>query len=338
MSKTRQTSSRAKEFDLMFGSLGDPQALAFQISNSPKGGVAVLEGIKFEFGNVDRLVKYIEPKFCVNPFGVKPIFICHLDGLGAQRKKAIENEYDLKVGSISSKRTKADLFMVDESGKKYFISVKDGDSESKLGQISTPMSYGSAYLNGGINFLKPEGIMVPKIILVGDTGLSEEQFQKIGAQDRYFAFIKEKYPVVWKELVDKSEELALEEIRQFGSTLNKDKNSFISFIGQTIAGNLSNSDDFFLLVGNKVIQLSKALDFLKSAETAIYSEEYKPRKKTSLIIWIEMKNEKYCLMKIESSFEGKKSSVSQTKGIIYHFQQHLKVGNNFKQLLLDVSQ
>jgi hypothetical protein len=87
MSKTRQTASRAKEFDLMFGSLGDPHALAFQIANSPKGGVAVIEGIKFEFGNINRLVKNIEPKFGMNPFGVKPAYICHLDGLGSTRKK-----------------------------------------------------------------------------------------------------------------------------------------------------------------------------------------------------------------------------------------------------------
>jgi hypothetical protein len=175
--------------------------------------------------------------------------------------------------------------MVDTSGKKYFISVKDGEAASKLGQISTPTNYGSAHLNGGINFMKPVGNSLPKVILVGDTGLSEEQFEKIGAQDKYFAFIKENHPALWKQFVDKAEQLALEEIREFGSTLNKDKNSFISFVGQTIAGNLSNSEDFFLLVGEKVIQLSKALNMLKSAETAIYSEEYMPRRKTSLIIW-----------------------------------------------------
>ena len=39
----------------------------------------------------------------------------------------------------------------------------------------------------------------------------------------------------------------------------------------------------------------------------------------------------------EPSFEGKKSDVSQTKGIIYHFQHYQDDGNDWKKLFFDIA-
>jgi hypothetical protein len=88
--------------------------------------------------------------------------------------------------------------------------------------------------------------------------------------------------------------------------------------------------------GDKFVNLATVVKKLKETELSVTFEEYNPRGKSSMIIRVAIKNQIYCLTKIEPSFEGKSPSVSQTKGIIYHFQQYQDHDNNWKKLILDV--
>jgi hypothetical protein len=336
MTVGRQTGSRAKEFDLIFGLLKSPEKLAYQISRAPTGGSLNLEGIDFEYGNVQRLVEHLDAAAPATPFKIKAKYVCHLDGIQANRKRAIERELGLESGSISSQDTKADVFILDKNGNHYFISVKDIDKPSKLGQKSGSVSYGKAHLHGGLKGVTIDEKRIPKSFSFKDTNLTQTQFEKLTHADQIYSFFKKKHPQEWETTVAKSENLALAEIRQFTKVLKNDKQSLIAFISETLGGNLKDDPNFFIVFGNKAINLGEVVRILKKTELLVTLEEHSPRGKSSIIVRIKIKDKTYCLTKIEPSFEGKNSSVSQTKGIIYHFQQFQDTDNNWKKLIFDV--
>jgi hypothetical protein len=336
MKTGRETNSRAKEFDLIFGLLDSPDKLVYQISSSPTGGTLELEGINFEYGNIQRLLKHLNASAPSSPFDIKAKYVCHLDGLQANRKRLIEREHGLESGSISSIDTKADVFILDREGNRYFVSVKDIDKPSKLGQKSGTVSYGKAHLRGGLEGVLIDEQRIPKLITFKDTDLSQNQFEKLTRSNQIYSFFKKNYPKEWKVTVANSESLALEEIRKFTSVLKTDKDSLIDFLSETLGGNLKDDPNFYIVFGHKAINLATVVNTLRETELNVTLEEYSPRGKSSIIVRITIMDRTYCLTKIEPSFEGKNSSVSQTKGIIYHFQQFQDTDNNWKKLIFDV--
>lgn len=333
----RKTKSRAKEFDLVFSFLDAPKTLASYIKTNPTGGKPELEGIIFEYGDISRHLKYLNPSKIKNPFNVHPKFVCHLDNVNVGRKREIERHFVLVPDSISSSQVKADLFFVDQAGIPYFVSVKDNDEPSKLGQISREMLYGKASLHGGLTGVDvPQG-NIPSEITYKQTALSEKKFNNLTLADQRFSFFKKNYPKEWVEIVTKSKQNAMDQTRQFALTLREDRASLIDFLGITLAGNLKDSKDFYILLGRNIISFDKAMSALKTMSFEIEIEEHKPRLKTSIIIWLNDGKKKYGLTKIEPSFEGEGSKVDQTKGIIFHFQQHGDSSNCYKKLLLDIA-
>ena len=81
---------RAREFDLLFGLLNDPERLRIKISENDGGRRYSLEGIVFEFGNVSRLASSLSVSTFIRPFTFKPKFACHVVNIGVQRKIEIE--------------------------------------------------------------------------------------------------------------------------------------------------------------------------------------------------------------------------------------------------------
>lgn len=331
--------SRAKEFDLVFSFLNSPANLARFIELNPRGGLTEIEGIKFEYGNIERLVPYLKStRNLCNPFRIDPKYICHLDTISAERKRGLELELEVGHMTISSDNLKADLFFVDKNNRPYFISVKDFDKPSKLGQVSRDATYGQAHLHGGLTGIEVPEKSSPLVVNFNETGLSERQFKKLTPGNEKLAYFKHNFYGEWQSLVKISESNALDQIREFCEILRTDRPSLLEFIGNTLGGDLKESKNFYVLLGENAIKLSQVLNRLKELAFTVQIEEYTPRKKTSLIIWLEIKDERYCLTKIEASFDGWRTTVSQTKGIIYYFQQHLKKGNHYKKLLLDIAQ
>lgn len=333
----RKTKSRAKEFDLVFSFLEAPKTLASYIKTNPTGGKPELEGITFEYGDISRHLKYLNPLKIKNPFNVHPKFVCHLDNVNVGRKREIERQFVLVPDSISSNQVKADLFFVDQEGIPYFVSVKDNDEPSKLGQISREMLYGKASLHGGLTGVDLSQGNIPSEINYKQTALSEKKFNNLTLADQRFSFFKRNYPKEWVEIVQKSKQNALDQTKQFALTLREDRASLIDFLGITLAGNLKDSKNFYILLGRNIISFDKAMSALKTMSFEIEIEEHKPRLKTSVIIWLNDGKKKYGLTKIEPSFEGEGSKVDQTKGIIFHFQQHGDSSNCYKKLLLDIT-
>lgn len=334
----RKTKSRAKEFDLVFSFLETPKTLASYIKSNPTGGKPELEGIIFEYGDISRHIKFLNPSKINNPFKVYPKFVCHLDNVNVDRKRQIEMLYKLDPESISSNQVKADLFFVDQAGVPYFVSVKDIDEPSKLGQISREMNYGNAKLHGGLSGVDLPSERIPAVISFKQTALSERRFNNLTAADQRFSYFKKNHPKEWIAIAQGSKQKALEQTRQFAETLKSNRESLIEFIGTTLAGNLKDSNNFYLLFGSQVVNFSTVLSKLKSKSFEIEIEEHRPRQKTSVIVWLNDGKKKYGLTKIEPSFEGEGLKVDQTKGIIFHFQQHGDSENNYKKLLLDITE
>ena len=336
-STTRKTRSRAKEFDLVFSFLTAPKSLSSFIKSNPTGGRPELEGITFEYGDISRHLKFLNPSKLNNPFGVTPKFVCHLDNVNADRKREIETQFNLAPTSISSNQVKADLFFVDQTGKPFYVSVKDIEEPSKLGQVSREIRYGKAALHGGLSGVNLPQNKIPPEISYRQTSLTEKRFRNLTVADQRFSFYKKNFANDWRVIVDESKLHALDQARQFAQTLKEDRNSLINFLGTTLAGNLHDSDNFYLLFGENVVNFTKAMNILKTEHFEIEIEEHKPRLKTSLIIWLKTSKQKYGITKIEPSFEGEGLKVDQTKGIIFHFQQHGDSQNSYKDLLLDIT-
>jgi hypothetical protein len=84
------------------------------------------------------------------------------------------------------------------------------------------------------------------------------------------------------------------------------------------------------------MNLASVIQHLNRIKPVVTLTENNPRGKISIIVRIQIKTKIYCLTKIEPSFEGKKANVTQTKGIIYHFQHYQDDKNDWKKLFLDV--
>ena len=337
-SSVRKTVSRAKEFDLVFSFYKDPTALVDFMNGRPGGGSTSFEDIAFEYGEISRHSEFLGLREIKNPFNILPQFVCHLDSVNIKRKREIETVFKLQPNSLSSKTLKADIFFVDSNHRPYFVSVKDTEKPSKLGQVSTKTFYGQAHLQGGLHGIELPSHFFPDEFTYRQTGITSSAFKNLSAGDRKFAYFKFNHKKEWLELVSLSKFNAFTQAEKFCEILVSDREILVEFVGAILAGNLSHSENFYILLGEKIVQFSKDIEYLQSNTVKIEIETHQPKKNKSLIVWIIINNERYCLTKIEPSFEGMGTRVNQTKGIVFHFQQFPNEGNHYKKLLLDISQ
>lgn len=335
--EARSNNSRSREFDILFCYLKNPKELLNKILKSSGGGKYNFEGINFEYGNISRLASTISiDESFKKPFNIIPEYICHIDHLSKSRKLEIESEFKLDAESISSQKSKVDILIVDKNHEPYYISYKDSASATKLGQVSSQTKYENASLRGGLYSPLP-GNKIPESIKFSDTSLTDSQFKKLSQRDKEFAFYKKHYSAEWEKFVEQRMNDAISQLRKFGEIIKTDNQSLLSFIGQTIAKDLMSSSKFYLLLGDKVIRFIDVLNKIKEIEPEVIIKEYITANKFSLIIGLNMNNKEYFLTKIEPAFDGAGKGVSQTKGIIYYFQQYPANGNHFKKLFYDIS-
>ena len=136
--------------------------------------------------------------------------------------------------------------------------------------------------------------------------------------------------------VEERSQAAKLNLREFASKICSDRSSFLEFIGATLAGSSKGSSDFYIVLGDELIQLQSVLKKLASPRWNVQTADASTPKKHALLITVTDGESTYVLTRIEQSFEGARENVSQTKGIIFHFQQHPRSGMNYKRLLLDL--
>ena len=328
----RANGSRALELTFLLGYASDSEALKNEMLSKPRGSVSSQDGVTFEWGNIERLIPFLNSDSLKTPLDVPSLCIYHLDGLSRPRKAQIESLHGLPNQALNSK---ADLLFVDKENCPHYISFKDGQSIAKLGQVSTSKKYGSLYLEGGIHQDPPADL--PPEIFAADTALTEEQFEKLGNGVRHkkWAYFKRHQPQEWADFVNSKMAEAISQLKEFGRTISTDDASLSIFLTETIVGHSDISENFNIVIDNSVVPFKNFIEATGLANVRV--REFNTPKKFSLIIELLLNDKTYGLTKIEPSFEGALEIVSQTKGIIYHFQEYSNPSTNlsYKDLMLD---
>ncbi len=343
MSFQRKKGSRSKEISIIFSFFKNPKLLLDFIKENPNGAKFTLENITVEYGKIQGLIKDLDSNEKMDrPFDINPNYIGHIDNLNNEKKKLIEKKFNLEKDSLSSKTSKVDLLIIDNNKDIFYISYKD-ETTTKLGQLSKTNSYGKAELCGSFdsfNIIKMFSNRIPQNLKFSDTSLTDIQFSKLNEKDKKLAFIKKSFPKEWYKIWNEELNNAYIQLEKFGKVLKDDKDSLIEFIKYTFSGNQKDLENFYLVFGKKSFKFSKILKKLKEIDLYVNSKIYESEKgKKSLLVSIKIKNQIYGLTKIEPSFDGLRDNVSQTKGIIFYFQdypENKKLGNNFKRLFQDI--
>lgn len=333
----RKNTSRSKEIDLvinLYKSVIDD--FRDFIKNNPTGGTYINNKVFFTYGNIERLIDTVNWQLIDYQSPIKNITgVYHLDSLPLKNKLELELKYQLQSG-VLTKKSKADIFIVTNHNK-HVLSFKDGATTSKLGQVSSKTEYCNAKLSGGLNLLFPYSEkMENSNIKWENTQLSSNQFSKLNHKDRCFAYFKNNYKELWDKFVFDSYEDAVNQLISFGNTISKDLESFKHFILITLFGRIEVPEYYNLLINDKLILSSEIIKFINNSLYKITCEHYKTSKKFSLIVYLNFGNIKYGITKIEPAFDGANEKVSQTKGIIYYFQQYPINGNNIWELLKNI--
>lgn len=336
---TRKNTARAAELLFVAGHSVLPDVVLEEIRRRGRGGT-FCDGIAdFEWGNIKFLVAgELKSKARVVTVTDEPRFVYHLDRLPKMRREFIERRHSLPPGSISGNLTdsKADVLIVDKSGKPFMVSFKELEGNAKLGQVSADTSYGAAKLDGGIGDLDVSSLPIPTEIRSRDTGLTASAFAKATAKDKKLAYFKKNHSEAWNAYVASRSMAAKKNLEQCASILCEDRRSFIEFLGKIIGGTSRESVDFHIVLGDKLIHLQTVLEKLSDGRWGITMSDSSTSGKHAILLTVSDGARSYSLTRIEQSFEGAKPDVIQTKGIIFHFQQHPRSGMNYKQLLLDL--
>lgn len=332
----RKNTSRSKELDIVKHAFkNNLPAVKKYLKNNPRGGKLVDNDVVFEYGNIERLIPDMNWDIIPdNSLGEDAQHIYHLDGLGKDRKEEIENNYNLQKGILSGK-CKADLLIIKLLGIDI-VSYKDSSKIAKLGQVSASIVYNNVQLQGGLIFPIPE--IDNAQITHNDTDLSPEQFEKLGNKDIKLAYFKKLDPATWNNYVQNCLDNAKLQLIKFSKVIQENKYSFISFISKTIYGQEQIPDNIKLIMNNYVIGSETVKYFFENCNYKILTHDHFTQNKFSLIVQIEINNKIYGITKIEPAFDGAKSNVSQTKGIIFYFQQYPAKGLHIWQLLKDIPQ
>ncbi|NDE24782.1 MAG: hypothetical protein EB002_07045 [Betaproteobacteria bacterium] len=335
----RSSSARASELLFLARHSDQPGLVIGEFERFPAGGVYDDGRMRFEWGNIKTLVEgKLHSSAQTTRITERAKSLYHLDRLGIKRRLEVEKLHSLPSGAISGGlgSVKADVLVIDQDGKPYYVSFKEKEGFAKLGQVSAKTQYGLGTLQGGLSDLDIESLGVPGKFDYSQTALTANEFSKATKRDRILAFYKKQHAAEWDHFVRRRNEKAASELREFAEIMCKDRGSFVEFVGTTLAGSLRNSRDFYVVIGDQVICLSPILSHLSSFRWRVTTCDSSTQNKHAVLLSIGDNDNTYTLTRIEQSFEGKEADVIQTKGIIYHCQQHPRDGANYKKLLLDL--
>jgi len=325
----RDNRSRAYELHLIGSSFFQDHYNEFKkkLKQNTDGGVYNSNGMRFEFGKIDRVIKYIpdEDTETLNLSNIK--YIYHLDTLKANRINELCVDHSINKKDLK----KADILAI--GNKNYYISVKDIKKPCKLGQRSSKMEINDVFLKGGLTD-EIRGLPFKEDIKFNDTNFSEQKFNKLSNQNKKLAYFKKNSSEKWKDIVREREEDSYKQLMNLKESLEHNKETLIHLIKRILTDTLTNSSDFYIWLEPDLCKLTDLIDMIKQKEIQVNTSMYETKKKKSLIITIDYNEESYGITKIEPAFDGKtidtkklkngkeSSPPSHTKGIIYYFQQH----------------
>ena len=321
-----------------------------RMEEQPTGSVFHLSnGATLVWGNIERLVAYRGHSEIADFSGAvhqyqlprtrPPKYVVLMDSFKTYNLDHIG--IDAPALQVLSKvKGKADLAVIEHSAVRE-LSIKLQESkEVKLGQQSRREEYefreNRAVLSGGKGLAAiREGLSrFSGLSSIGQRplALTEEQWTRMIDDDKRLSIIKSNFPDDWNEMVQDS-------LREAGVQLD-------TFLGQAFSGDQSlHSFNLGVLLSHRLIggmtqgheewmtslsgpfRLDKAIAKVSQNSAIEIRWARRPSRsgKDSWVIWAALDGKRYVICKIEPSFDGAKPEVSQTKGIIYYFQEGSQV-------------
>ncbi len=329
----RANTSRSKELNFIGELVGDQIEFIKMVKMNPFGIRTVLNDVYIEFGNIQNLVESVQFQEIQLKIELKPIAIYHLDNITPHRKKEIERSHGLRTNSLKSK---ADILVIAEYGN-YFISFKDDGKPAKLGQVSSLLSVNDIFLKGG-HFTTPE-LPSHKFSHL-DSDLTKNQFSKLNSGQRKWAVYKKSSPFDFDIIVRESLEKAQVHLNDFCKELISSDDNIKEFLTKILVGKHGDPSETYVFLQDKLFNLKDLINSLAKSHREYFVEDYRSSNdKLSKLIGRKYKGKNYYITKIEPSYDGAKSNVSQTKGIIYYLQEFSGQDgqSSYKSLFKDIT-
>ena len=330
MPAARKNISRSYELNLIGYSLFKECYSDFidYLKKNPDGGEFRRNGIECHYGNINSLVNYLDHNKNITPFSLENVKkVYHLDFLKSKLKKELKEEYNIKTKQVE----KSDILIIGIG--LYLISIKDTKEVCKLGQTSAEVIFNDTKLKGGIEEDYKEKFDIKKSIGYTDTKLTEEQFSKLSKKDKDLSYIKRKFPEKWKFFFNDKLNNSYDQLSDLEKSLNSNNATLESLLKIMLSGSEEKNKNFYIWIEPNLCNIDNLIKIISQKDSQIETFFHETKNKKSLVITIVYNDKKYGITKIEPSFEGWKEDVSQTKGIIYHFQQYNSTNGSIWDLI-----
>lgn len=321
-----------------------------RMAEQPKGSVLHLtNGATLIWGNIERLIHnrgHVEIAEFSNairqyhiPRKLPPRYVVLMDSYKSSASG--HATIDTAAAQVLLKvKGKADLTVIEDSTIRE-VSIKRQESkEVKLSQQSRREEYEfkpkGAELSGGkgLSAIRNGLGRLSTLTSAGQRppALSESQWLRMTEDDKRLSICKTIYPRDWAEMVQLSMQEAGTQLDSFlGYAFSIDKSLHAHNLGVLLShrliGGMTEGHEEWMTSLTGPFRLDRAIEAVSQNGAIEVSWARRPSRsgKDSWIICAEFNGRRYVICKIEPSFDGAKPEVSQTKGIIYYFQEGSQV-------------
>ena len=317
-----------------------------QFSQHPDGGTYVhTNGARLVWGNVTRLlgsaghteiaeinraiVQYQLPR------SQPPKYVVLMDSL-RKNAVALHGVSDEAMATLKSVKGKADLTIIENDAIRELSVKRSNVSEVKLSQQSRREEYqfrsSPSTLSGGKNFPTLREAMSDLTRGLGEihrpNSLTEYQWDRLSDSDKRLAAAKQLFPDQWEEIVSNAmidAGTALDRFLTDALPSNEQEHSYNLgvLLSHRLIGGMTEGHEEWITSTNGPFRLELAIQKLADTGTlrAAWSRQPSKNGKDSWVINASIGDRDYVICKIEPSFDGAEANVSQTKGVIYYFQE-----------------
>lgn len=305
-------------------------------------------GSTLMWGDINRLVEFLPEvrdvslkdlagQYLVPSSGTRQ-FIIHIDSFKSSARDSLVLPTNVQ-GLLGRSLGKADLLLVDEQSI-LKLSVKQPDSkEVKLGQQSASETYDflpvKFTLSGGKNFVGMNRAVTKltsrlKEELIRPNALSADQWSKLAKspEQQKLAIVKSSWPSEWSAIVSSALHDAGQSLdgflaAAFPSSHRDHARNLGEILRHRLLGSATGAGQMWITSKAGPYRLDEAINNLSaiSGLRAEWTRRASGKGKDSWLIYATLFKKRYLVSKIEPSFDGWEADVSQTKGVIYYFQE-----------------
>jgi len=317
-----------------------------RMAERPKGSVLQLvNGATLVWGNIEGLIGsrgHVEISEFTNavrqyhiPRAKPPSYVVLMDSYKSSgTSHSGVDESAIQV--LAQVKGKADLTIIEATTVRE-VSIKRQDSkEVKLGQQSRREEYDfkplGAELSGGkgLNAIRDGLQKLSTLTSVGQRPptLTEAQWLRMTDEDKRLSILKSSYPADWKGMVERSmQEAGVQLDRFLGHAFSDEKALHAHNLGvlldHRLIGGMTEGHEEWMTSLSGPFRLDKAIHNLSQSGSIAVNWARRPSRsgKDSWVVSAVYKGKQFIICKIEPSFDGARPEVSQTKGVIYYFQE-----------------